>query len=887
MNAPHVKVRVFAALSIVAALSCKNDSLEPDSGAVASVVVTPSIATVAVGASTPLTVEVLDASGKALQGHKVIWATKDSKIALVSGTGVVTGVAVGKVQIAASSEGKSAIAEVTVEPTPVANVRLSPTSRDLLVGQTFQLSATPVDAQGNVLPNRPVAFTTSNETVATVSNAGAVTGLAPGSAIITANSEGKTAVATVTVSSVPVASVVVTPTGSDLVAGQTTQLHAEPRDESGQPLAGRAVTWSTSAPNVASVSSSGLVTAIAPGQATISAVSEGKTGTASINVSPKPVSAVILSPGQGSVTVGQTLQISAQVTDAQGTVLSGRPVSFSSSNASIATVNGSGVVTGVAPGNVTITATSEGKTGTATVTVTPIPVAKVVVSPGEPNVSVGQAIQLTATAQAAGGQELPGRAASWSSGAPSVASVSQTGQVTGLSAGTAIIFANIEGAVGTATVTVRPIPVGSVVVTPPSATVAVGGAVQLSASVRSESGAELPGRLVGWTSSNEDVAVVSGEGRVSALKVGTATITASSEGKSGTATVTVIPAPVASVTVTPPTATVIVGQTVTLAAKTFDGGGGELTGRAVTWSSSNTGIATVSQAGVVSGVAPGVATITATSEGKSGSSTVTVNAPAPAPVNSVTVDPTSVSLTTGGTRQVTATPRDAQGNALTGRAVTWQSANTNVATVSAAGLITAVAPGNTTVTATSEGKSGSVAVTVTAPAIASVTVSPPTVTVNVAATTTLTATVRDVNNAVVTGASVAWATDKPLVAVVNQSGVVTGLLPGTATITATAGGKSGTAAVTVQLVPVGSVSISPGTLNLRDREGERQGQLTATVRDDRGNVLVGRQVAWASSDQKVATVSEVGLVTAQDKGETTITATSEGKSGTARVRVRN
>ena len=243
------------------------------------------------------------------------------------------------------------------------------------------------------------------------------------------------------------------------------------------------------------------------------------------------------------MTVGQTLQLGAQVTDDQGNVLSGRPISFTSGAPAVATVSASGLVTGVAPGTATITATSEGKTGTATVTVTPIPVAKVVVTPATPNVTVGQTVQLDVSVQGANNQELTGRTVTWSSGAPSVASVSPTGVVSGLAPGTAIVFANVEGVVGSATVTVRQVPVGSVVVSPQTASVPVGGGVQLSASVRDASGTELQGRLVGWTSSDESIAVVSSSGRVSGIKIGTATITASSEGKSGTATVTVTAPP--------------------------------------------------------------------------------------------------------------------------------------------------------------------------------------------------------------------------------------------------------------------------------------------------------------------------------------------------------
>jgi uncharacterized protein YjdB len=157
----------------------------------------------------------------------------------------------------------------------------------------------------------------------------------------------------------------------------------------------------------------------------------------------------------------------------------------------------------------------------------------------------------------------------------------------------------------------------------------------------------------------------------------------------------------------------------------------------------------------------------------------------------------------------------------------------------------------------------------------------------VAATVPLSATVRDVNNGVIQSAAVTWSSDKPLVASVSQSGVVTGLIPGTATVSATSGGKAGTAAITVQLAPVATVTVSPSTLNLRDRDGDRTGQLTATLRDALGNVLTGRVVAWASSNTQVATVNQDGVVMAQNKGDATVTATSEGKSGTAAINVRN
>jgi len=166
------------------------------------------------------------------------------------------------------------------------------------------------------------------------------------------------------------------------------------------------------------------------------------------------------------------------------------------------------------------------------------------------------------------------------------------------------------------------------------------------------------------------------------------------------------------VSVTPATATIGVGQTAQYAAITRDAFGNPLGGRTVTWSSSNPGVATVNGAGQATGVAVGSATLTATSEGKSGTAAILVTN---VPVASVTVSPATASVPAGQTVQLTATLKDANGNTLTGRTVTWSSDNTAVATVSGSGLVSGVVAGAATITATSEAKTGTSAITVTAP----------------------------------------------------------------------------------------------------------------------------------------------------------------------------
>jgi len=349
---------------------------------------------------------------------------------------------------------------------------------------------------------------------------------------------------------------------------------------------------------------------------------------------------------------------------------------------------------------------------TATVAVTLPPVSAVSVSPASASVQPGQTLQLTATTLDSAGNVLTGRTVTWSSSNTAAATVSRTGLVSGVAAGSATITAASEGQSGTAVMAVTNAPVASVTVTPLSATVSVGQTAQLTATLKDASGNVLSGRAVTWSSSDTTIARVSGSGVVTAVATGSGTITATSEGQSGTSSVSVTPVSVASVAVTPASASMQVGQTVQFTATLKDANGNTLSGRVVTWASSNTGVASVSNGGLATAKAAGTATITATSEGKSGTSTVTVTS---VPVASVTVNPVSANLQVGQTVQLTATPKDASGNALSGRVVTWASGNSGVASVSGNGLVTAKAAGSATITATSEGQSGASAITVTSP----------------------------------------------------------------------------------------------------------------------------------------------------------------------------
>jgi Tol biopolymer transport system component/uncharacterized protein YjdB len=249
----------------------------------------------------------------------------------------------------------------------------------------------------------------------------------------------------------------------------------------------------------------------------------------------------------------------------------------------------------------------------------------------------------------------------------------------------------------------------------------------------------------------------------------------------------------------------------------------------------------------------------------------------PAPVATVTVSPATQTLVVGGTATLTATLTDAAGKPLTGRAVAWTSSQPSIASVSASGVVTAVAEGTAQIDATSEGKSGSAIIVVNRVPVASVVIAPATLSLLEGETGTLTAVAKDANGAVLGDRAISWRSSDITIAPVYANGQILAIRPGAVTITAESEGKSATLDVTVRGAAVATVEIGPVAAALETGDVFT---LQATVKDASGRVL-DRPVTWSTSNEAVATVSPNGQVTVRAAGDVTISATSEGKIGSA------
>jgi serine/threonine protein kinase/alpha-tubulin suppressor-like RCC1 family protein len=441
---------------------------------VTSVVLNPPATTISVGGEASLTAFAADAAGNPVADRAVAWRSLDTSIATVTAAGLargqVRGVRAGTADIEATVEGQVERARVTVATVraPVARVAVTLPQGSVPAGDSVRITAAALDGDGNTLGDRAVAWISSDSTVARVTRAGYVVTLREGSATLTAAAEEQRGQARITVTPARVAEVVVEPTGVSLQVGGADTLRAEPRDAGGNPLAGRPVRWQSADARIATVSAGGVVNARAVGSTTITATVADRSMRVAVSVNAVPVATVELAPQRVEVEAGGTASLTVTARAADRNELRDRAPNWISSNEDVARVSAAGIVTGVSAGDARITARIEGKEAAVTVRVRPAAVATVAVNPPAVTLTEGEGTMLSATPRDAQGASLPDRRVQWRSDNGRVASVSHSGEVKALAAGTARITATAEEKSATVTITVNARTVA--VVPPPTPT---------------------------------------------------------------------------------------------------------------------------------------------------------------------------------------------------------------------------------------------------------------------------------------------------------------------------------------------------------------------------------------------------------------------------------
>ncbi|MCL1875885.1 MAG: Ig-like domain-containing protein [Synergistaceae bacterium] len=478
--------------------------------------------------------------------------------------------------------------------------------------------------------------------------------------------------------------------------------------------------------------------------------------------------------------VGETRTLRATVTP--DTTPVDRTVVWTSGNPAIATVNRTtGAVTGVSKGTAIVTAAlSEDATVTAdsTVVVNIVPVIGISLDKAAATIFLGSDLQLTAAI-------IPGNATyksfTWSSNAPGVATVDQTGLVKSVARGSATITVETEdGFTATCFVTVAT-PASSITIDPAAVSLDAGNSLLLQVKVEPENVSDAN---VVWSSNMPDIVTVNQAGRITAVGSGwyvTITATAADgSGIFGRCTVYVPPVPTMSVTLNKKSLELLLGQNERLIATVLPS---TAASKDVVWSSNSPYVFTIDQTGLITtvGAGSGNVTVTTLDGGFIDECYVHVSVP----VSKITIAPPAVSVDVNQTYWLTATVEPF--NAANSN-VTWSSGNNSIATVNQAGIVTAVAPGTVTITAAAvdgSGVIGTCTVNVPVPhvAVIGVTLNRNTATINtIGGTLQLVETVIP-NNA--TEKAVTWSSSNTAAATVNQTGLVTALASGNTVITVT------------------------------------------------------------------------------------------------------
>jgi trimeric autotransporter adhesin len=428
----------------------------------------------------------------------------------------------------------------------------------------------------------------------------------------------------------------------------------------------------------------------------------------------------------------------------------------------------------------------------------------------------------------------------------------------------------------------------SIAITPANAALLLGTLQQFTATgTYSDHSSQDITDSVTWSSSDISVVSIAGGGLAAGLTLGSVTISATSGSVTGSTTVNVQSAVLSSITVRPVNKKIapFTSQQFQAIGTYTDGSTHNVTGQ-VSWSSSNTAVATIGRSGRAKALTPGSTTITARLGSISGSTTLNVSN---ATIVSVSVTPSGRTIAPGTRLTFAATGlfSDQTKQVIT-RDCTWASDNHAVATVGAGGTATAIGPGTANISATFTGVSGMAPLNVSSATLSSISVTPanavlaPTTSTNLVAT----GTYSDGSTQVITNI-VTWTSSAPNVASVTGGGKVTAQSPGNATITAQLDSLSANCAIVVDGSPLTSIQVSPQTASI-PQQTELAFVATGTFADGNTQDLT-TSVLWTSTPASVATISNLpptmGEATGLEPGTATITALFGGQLGTATLTV--
>lgn len=746
--------------------------------------------------------------------------------------------------------------KVQIRLPEVSSLTLSTQSLTLTKGETAQLSVT---IEPEIVSDAKIEWSSSNDDIATVDENGLITAVTAGDVIITAKSGNVTATCNVTVEPLKPESLTFELTSVALLEGETRQLHVTVLPEEGD----FDIEWSVLDPQIATITSGGLLTAISTGETTIIAKCGDLKAECKVIVTKKVIAVeeVSLSASTLTLTEGEEGVLTVTILPADAT---DPKIEWSTSDATIATVE-DGKVKAIAEGTVMIIASVGDKKVECSVTVTKkvIAVEEVSLSASTMTLTEGEEGVLTVTILPANATDVK---VEWTTSDETIATV-EDGKIKALSPGNATIIASVGEKKAECRVIVEPLKPESLTLELTSVALLTGETKQLKATVL-----PLKGEFnVEWSIADTKIATITSDGMLTALSVGETVVTAKCGDLVAECKVYVSKTIIAvddvklsasSITLTEGEETVL---TVTILPE-------DATDPIVVWSTSDQTVATVVD-GTVKALKEGTATITCSVGDKKAKCFLTVKSSV-IPVESITLDISALVLKCGDTRQLKA---EVKPDNATDNTVTWSSSNTEVATVDNDGIVTAIKPGTTNITAMAGEKTAVCRLIVNPIEVAEIELSESSIELNPREIITLNVTIKPDN---ATDKTVVWSSDNNDVATVSD-GIITAISVGEALITARSGSQTAVCIVNVipGVIELESIQLSDAEMTLEIGE-HKWLSFVATPIDAEYTT-----VEWKSSNDKIATISNEGLVTGVSKGEAYIWLTVDNKAAACKVSV--
>ncbi|MUL05841.1 hypothetical protein GNP64_07400 [Aliivibrio fischeri] len=777
---------------------------------------------------------------------------------------------------------------VNIQILPVKNITLGVSDLKIAKGgyQAFVAIGFYSDDSSENISDEVFWSSTFSE-IATITEIGIAKGLDVGITSIKAIKDGIISnELSLTVTAAGLESIQITPAVVSLAKGNSQQYTAMGfySDETSRELT-QEVSWHSRDTSIATISDVGLVVGVGVGNSTITAVKDGvMSNDGRLTVTAAALESIQITPAVVSlVAKGNSQQYTAMgfYSDETSRELT-QEVSWRSRDTSIATISEAGLVVGVGVGNSTITAVKDGvMSNDGRLTVTTAALESIQITPAVVSLAKGNSQQYTAMGfySDESSRELT-QEVSWRSRDTSIATISEAGLVVGVGVGNSTITAVKDGVVSNdGRLTVTAAALESIQITPAVVSLAKGNSQQYTAMgfYSDETSRELT-QEVSWRSRDTSIATISEAGLVVGVGVGNSIITAVKDGVvSNDGRLTVTAAALESIQITPAVVSLAKGnsQQYTVLGFYSDDTSRNISNE-VSWRSSATTVATISEQGMAVGVGVGKTMISAVKDGvMSNESSLTVTA---AVVERIQISPAAVSLAKGNRQQYTAlgfysddTSRDISNE------VSWRSSVTAVVTISEQGMAVGADIGETIISAVKDGvMSNEANLTVTAAVVDRIQISPAAASLAKGNLQQYTAlgfysddTSRDISN------EVSWRSSATRVATISEQGMAVGVDIGETIISAVKDGvMSNRANFIVSEAVLESIIISP--INASIIKGSILQHAATGIYSDGASQDLTREVSWRSSDTSIATISEAGVAVGVDVGSSTINAVKDG-----------